>query len=138
MGSSIVSIKRRIGAAARRTRLLMIDSCTITRSTGIGAFNTATLAHDATTPPTAIYDGDCLVQVRNRAEHTADIGDEDVTVHLYDVYLPATATGIKIDDLVVIDDSSDDDLVGVTMRVRDVAAQSMLPARQLTCEYKLG
>ncbi len=132
-----MSITRRIDAAARRSRRLMIDTCTITRSAGEGTFNPVTLGHDATPAPTEIYHGCCLVQVR-RSGDTVDIGDQDVTAHLYDVYLPPEATGIGIDDVVTIDESGDEDLRLATLRVVDVTSESMLPARQVTCQRNLG
>ena len=61
-----------------------------------------------------------------------------MTLRLYNVTLPVTATGIEVDDLIALMTSADPDLVGKSLRVRDARASSMGAQRRTTAEMVLG
>lgn len=132
-----MTITDRIDAARRRFEDKMIDTCTITRGDSQGAFNPATLQHDAAVP-TTIYSGACLAQTGSGAGDEEQHGDETIVLDQLSVFIPAAEDAVAVDDRVTFVTSGDPALQGAVVRVIAVKAKSMTPARRLVCSRNLG
>lgn len=125
------------GRAAMRR--LMSDTCTISRGGSAEPTYDETLREMVAAAGTAVYAGPCRVKARPTEDRVVELGETTVSLRSYVVSLPIDATGIKVDDVVVVTSSAlDGDLVDKQMRVLDVQAGSHVTARRLICEEVLG
>lgn len=109
----------------------MTATCTITRRTG-----TATTGPDGTVTPPApatVYEGPCRVVPRTDERHRT-AGDWQVTPRRYDISIAYDAAPIEVGDTVTVTAAADAGLVGVAVRVVDVAYSSEQWQRNLVAE----
>jgi hypothetical protein len=116
--------------------LFLTDSCTINQPASEPVFSSSSGTYENDEPGAEIYDGPCRV-VPFRREGVVEVGEEFVTQARLTVYLPASAVGVKIDDLITIADSSDADLAGRVLRVAGVEGESDAVYRKLECQDTL-
>lgn len=110
----------------------MPDTCTITRTVD-GDVDPVTGVYSGTA--TTVYSGACRSrQYSNSQDASVMIGDLSDTLGRYVLTLPASATGIAIDDVVTISTDTDGDLDGRTFYVAHVPKQSWLIDRRLIIE----
>lgn len=114
----------------------MTDACTIARTTDRGTFNATTGAYDAPTSAQQ-YSGVCRFRTA-KAGSELDFGEQLITEIEMIVELPYTATGIEPDDIVTVTTAADPELVGQTMRVLAVAADSRPTHRHVALARNLG
>jgi hypothetical protein len=113
------------------------DSCTI-GARGEPTFDTTTGTYTEGAV-VAVYTGPCRVRVSGmRGDLVVQAGDEPVTLRTYDATLPWDATGVAVDHILTVTASADPELVGRSMRVRDVQYGSWDLGRRLTLEDDLG
>jgi hypothetical protein len=127
-------------AGRRAAEALMADTCTIVRVTGRGSFNTSTGTYGASAS-SSVYSGKCRVMPRDNEDHVVAAGDRPIALWPFVVSVPMSATGIDVDHLVTITavgESSDPELVGMVLRVRQVAHGTHITARRLGCEVNVG
>lgn len=111
----------------------MTALCVVTRA-GEPAFNEL-LGHDVMPEPTTLYKGACRVRRLEANEQQRITGDREITIRDYMVSLLAEADAVMVNDTVTITGSEDDtQLVGRTLRIRDVAYGSLHWQRNLSCE----
>lgn len=112
--------------------LLMVDACTITRTSTGDVFDPDTGTYTASAG-TAVYAGKCKIQYRSAS--TADVGEQQLTLHSLEVHVPMSVTDVTVDDVVAITAAVHDaSLVGRTFRVIDDFAKTYATARRLRCE----
>ena len=122
---SAASVLARGRAAAEA---LMVDACTIRRvtgqSTGAGGVVTPTYAD--------LYTGKCRIQQASAQAQQQDPGEAAVLMLRLEVQLPMSVTGLQAEDVVTITASAhDEDLVGRTFVIRDLAHASHKTARRV-------
>ena len=111
-----------------------VDGGSLSRQTDEGTFHTVTLQMDDDDSD-VIWDGTggCLIRPDSRT--TADYGEKEQDVERYSVLVPHTAAGAKPgDDFVVVSSAYDPDLVGATLKVREVVEDSYLTKYEWVCE----
>jgi hypothetical protein len=109
----------------------MTAACAITRRTGA-----ATTGPDGTvTPPPAatVYEGPCRFVPRTDERHRA-AGDWQVTPRRYDIGVLYDTDPIQVGDTVTVTAAADAGLVGVAVRVVDVAYSSEQWQRNVVAE----
>lgn len=110
----------------------MADACTIRRVTG-----TTTDDFSGTITPTyaTLYTGKCRVQQITGTSRPHDAGEDYVLVQRIDIQLPTVGTeGLRVSDEIRITSSvNDQDLVGRTFLVHDLAHKSEATARRVGC-----
>lgn len=115
---------------------LLTDTCTIVRRAQ-GAFNSTTGQYASPTDAT-IYSGPCRVAPRSNEAGRIVVGDEAVIDRSQWVFLPLSATGVQVEDIVKVTASEDADVVNREMVVKDRAAEmspvTLAGARWLVCE----
>lgn len=84
---------------------------------------------------TIVYDGKCRVRP-SAGPRVVNAGEDTVSLHTYDVWLPWDTTGVEIDQLVTVT-SDDPHLTTRVLRVIDVQGGSETPHRKLVCEDTL-
>lgn len=112
-----------------RAEALMLDTCTIRRTTG-SSTNSET---GVVTPTTSVvYSGACKVQQGGvPLGQPKDLGEASVQTVRLELHLPVSATGVLVDDVATIDTSTlDSDLVGKQFTIRAVAHKTFLTARR--------
>lgn len=108
------------------------DTCTITGGS-TGTFDPAT--GEYTTTATTTYNGPCRIrQYGNAQDNVVLVGDLDAVLARYVVTLPASATGIAVNQVLTITASDDADLVGRSFNVAHVPTQSWLIDRRILIE----
>lgn len=116
---------------------LMVDTCVISRSSGLGSFNETTGQYDGGS--TEVYAGKCRVKPRDNADRVVQYGQEAVSFWPYIVSVPMDVTTVDLDDVVTVTDSAlDPALFGLSLRVREVLKGTHLTARRLGCEENAG
>ena len=113
------------------------DTGTIVRLSGDPVFDPDTGTYTEPSEST-IYTGAGRVMPRPAAETVVAVGEQPVTLRLYDVSLPYDADGIEVDDYWVTTVSVDAELVGRRLRVLDVGWSSLQAGRRLLCQDVLG
>lgn len=113
----------------QRAEELMIDACVITRATGSSTDGETGVVTPTTT---TVYTGPCKVQQAATTGAPKDLGEASVQLQQLQLHIPASATGVQVDDVATITASSfDADLVGKKFTVRGAAHKSFLTARRL-------
>jgi hypothetical protein len=101
-----------------------VDAGTLNRETAIGTYNPATLQHDSPSS-SVIWDGTGGCLVRPKARTTADFGEKDSKVEIYDIRVPYTATGAEPGDKFTVSASLlNPDLVGAVLVITEVVDDS--------------
>jgi hypothetical protein len=118
-------------------RATLGDTGRAVRLAGTPAFNTTTGTYTGPAD-TTVYSGPCRVMPRAQGETLVNVGDQPITLRVYDVSLPHDATGIKVDDYWVTDTAADAELVGRRLRVLNVGWSSVQAGRRLVCQDVLG
>jgi len=113
----------------------MVDACTITRVTGKATSRTTMQVTPATVE---VYSGACRVRPEATQASQVDLVDRAAFTRRLLVSLPQAATGVAVDDVVVIDASVDPELVGARLVVRAVDVGTHRTARRLSCEEVTG
>ncbi len=116
-------------ARARTAAALgMTDTCTIRRRTAEAVDDNSGVV----TPTWAeVYAGQCRVQQRNPVAQQQTPGPDFQLLVQLELQLPVTVTGVLVGDEVTITASTDPELVGTVLIVRDLAAKSQASARRL-------
>ncbi|MGZ4638674.1 MAG: DUF6093 family protein [Actinomycetes bacterium] len=124
-------------AGRKAAERLMVDTCTVLRPGDRGAYDPTTLTYASN--PTPLYDGKCRVKPTNTADRVVEFGGEPVSLFPYVVSLPIGDLVVHVDDVVTVTASAlDPALVGLKLRVRDIASGTHLTARRLGCERNAG
>lgn len=114
---------------------LMTDTCTITRPSGTPTLDPDT--GDYTGGGTiTVYSGACRVKPRisRGPGDQVEAGERPVQIWPYVVSLPIAATGVEVDDDVMVDSSAlDPELTGRGLVVKTIEAGSQITARRLGC-----
>lgn len=120
-------------AAMRETsETAMPETCTVTRA-GAADIDPVTGVHSGT--PTTIFSGACRIrQFSNSQDAVVMVGDLDETLARYVLTVPASATGVAVDDVVTVSSTTDADLDGRTFYVSHIPKQSWLTDRRLMIE----
>lgn len=116
----------------RLAESLMVDTCTIRRQTG-----TATDPGTGVVTPTYsdVYTGKCKVQTFTNRELLKSAGEHQFIDQRYEVDIPVSVVGVKVNDQIVITSSTyDADLSGRTYRVVGLMDKSLGTARRLGVE----
>src|SRR6185369_358033 len=131
---SRASVLARGQAAAEAS---MADACTIRRRNG---GTTDPVTGVPTQPYTQLYAGKCRVQQITGIGRPHDVGEDYIFEQRIDVQIPVAGTeGLKVGDEVVITAAvNDQDLVGRTFLVHDLAHKSEATARRVGCTEKTG
>lgn len=108
-------------------------SCVISRPAGTPTFNPTTGQYDTPTP-TTIYTGPCRVRTLNSQDMNTTVGDLHETLGRYICTVPHTATGIEVDDFLVVTAGTDLDLEDRPLRVTDVRLSEWQIDRRLALE----
>ena len=123
-------MSRAIALARARTAaaLGMTDTCTIRR-------RDAEAVDDNTgvVTPTwlEVYAGQCRVQQRNPIAQQQTPGPDFQLLVQLELQLPVTVTGVLVGDEVTVTASTDPELVGTVLIVRDLGVKSQASARRL-------
>jgi hypothetical protein len=121
-----------------------IDTVTITDLTSRGSWNRTTKQY-GTPSTTTVYTGGALIRPAGAAVSGATgagaVGRGKQAEVLFDffVYLPVTATGVQVGNVVTVDATLlASDLVGVTMSVQSIENDSYETRRTLECKLSQG
>lgn len=110
---------------------LMVDACTITRTTG----ETTNEDTGAATPTTStVYTGKCRVQQSQLGADSvpADPAEVEVRLVAFEVQVPMSVTGVRIHDVVTVTASAlDPDLVGRRFSILGLAHKTHMTARRM-------
>jgi hypothetical protein len=109
-------------------------TCTITRVSG-QTFNTTTGVYEGGSTATR-YSGGCLV--RPQAAASVEYGGQQVELRMYAVFIPYTVTGVVPDDIVTVTSTTDAELNGLEMVVRNIQVDEWNTRRRLECELNQG
>lgn len=112
----------------------LVDTGTI-RSPAAPAFD-EDLGYDTAGTGDAVYAGRCRLRPSGGAR-VVIAGDAPITLRLYDLTLPHTATGVEVDQLATMDTSDDPSLAGRVYRVVDVQGGSDGAYRRVVVEDTL-
>jgi hypothetical protein len=118
--------------ARRAAENRMVDQCTIRRQAGLV---TDPVSGDVSPGYETIYQGKCKVQTFTNRELMKNGGEHEFIVQRYEVQVPVSVVGVRINDEAVIDASANDaDLVGRAYRVVGLMNKSAATARRLGVE----
>lgn len=111
----------------------MVDTCTITYSTGSAVDD---LTGVSTTTYAVRYSGPCRVQQPSGQGQVVEAGEVEPVLLRLELQLPvAGTTGIERGDRVVIDTAAHDaDLVGRVFRVQDLSHKTHATSRRLSVQ----
>ena len=108
-------------SAAKRGRraaeALMLDTCTIVRTTGPAGPIDPDTGLPTPAPTDQVYAGKCRVQTYEAHESTPDSGDHVFTVQRYYIHLPVAADVARDDQITITAAVLDPALVGRSYRV---------------------
>lgn len=113
----------------------MVDACTIDRPLGESTYDPVSDGYVQAV--TELYAGRCRVKPRDNTDRQVEAAGESVMLWPYIVSVPMSVTSVTDDDVVTVTASAlDPALVGVRLRVRQVAQGSLLTARRLGAEVQ--
>lgn len=107
------------------------DTCTI-RSPGRPEYD-ADLGYDVTTTGDTVYSGPCRLRPTG-GDRIVIAGEAPITLRMYDLTLPWDATGLKVDQVVTLDESNDPHSDGRTFTVTDIQGGTDTAYRRLIVE----
>lgn len=93
-------------------------------------------SRDAETEGATVFSGRCRI-TPSSGGRVVDAGEGVVSLRLFDVDLPWTATGVHVDQVGTVTKSTDPHLVGRKLRVVDVQGATDNPLRRVVCEDTL-
>jgi len=127
MSATSITLRGRRSAEA-----LMLDTCTITRTTG----STTEPDSGVVTPTTTqVYAGKCKVQQSAGEGSPKELGEASVQMTQLQLHVPMSATGVAVDDVATITAAAlDPDLVGKRFTVRGPLRASLKTARRLSVQ----
>lgn len=128
-----MSIPSALATGRRLADSMMVDACTITRTTGAGAQSETT---GRITPTTStVYTGPCQVRMPQNAAETPEVGNRTATVQQAIVKVPVAVVEVAIGDVVtVVSSAHDAELVGRTFRVGALHHKTFSTARKLVVD----
>ena len=91
---------------------IMVDSCTITRTTGPPGPMDPETGLPTPAPTTQVYAGKCRVQTYEPQESTPDSGGHTYSVQRYAIHVPVGTNAAVDDDIEITAAAMDPDLVG--------------------------
>lgn len=115
---------------------LMVDACTITRTTGTPTTDPETGASSSTT--TTVYTGKCRIQQVASGASGQNVAEANVYQVAHILQLPMSVTGVRVEDVATVTVSIDPDLVGRKFWIRAVAEGTHKTARRLPIELVTG
>lgn len=115
---------------------LMVDACTITRTTGTPTTDPETGASSSTT--STVYSGKCRFQQAAAGASGQNVGEANIYQVAHLVQLPMSVAGVRVEDIVTATASIDPDLVGRKFWIRAVAEGTHKTARRLPIELVTG
>lgn len=123
-------------AAEHLARILLVDTCTITRPDDSGALNATTLKLEAGAD--TIFEGKCFVNFRpgdSAGEYVTieSLGRSDVKTR---VRLPLDCPALIYGDLITIDNSDNDQLTGTELEVLDDSTGSYAVSKIVRCRFR--
>lgn len=109
----------------------MVDTCLVQRSS---AGSTVDPDTGRVTPVYAtVYTGKCRVRQRVPRAQPQTLGEAEVFVARLELHIPVTVAGVASDDIVTITAAKhDQDLVGRTWHIRELAHATYLSARRFS------
>lgn len=114
----------------------MVDACTIKRKTG---HTTDPETGQVTPTYDTIYSGKCRFQQRALQAEGSDVGEARIYQVPYELQIPMSATGVRVEDLVHADSSVlDPDLAGRDFWVKGLAGGTHKTSRRLPLEEVTG
>ena len=108
----------------------MVDACTVKRLA-----STSTDPDTGVVTPTysTVYTGGCRVRQRVPRAQPQTVGEAAVFIARLELHIPLAVTGVASDDLVTITAAKhDQDLVGRTWHIRELAHATYLSARRFS------
>jgi len=112
---------------------LMVDACTISRTTGAGVQDETTGRVTPTT--TQLYAGQCQIRVPQAVAETPEVGDRTATLQRLIVKVPLTVEDVRIGDVVAVTAAANDpELVGRQFVVSALHHKTYPTARKLAAE----
>lgn len=136
---SVAGVLARGRAAAEA---LMVDACAIQRVTGT-TLDPDTGAETPTYMP--VYAGRCRFQSRNLTGASPQAGQQRVDLYVLELQIPATVTGVAVNDVVTVTASVDPELVAPRadgtprlFRVANLMHKTHATARRLPLEEVAG
>lgn len=131
MSASSITLRGRTKAEA-----LQVDTCTIKRRTG----EVTDIDTGVVTPAyTVVYSGQCRLKLSVATARPADVGQAQVFMQHPILSLPATTTGVQVDDVVTITASAlMPSLVGRVFHVRGLAGSSHMTAARFEVMEVMG
>lgn len=128
-----MSVASALAAGRRAQERLFVDTCTITRVTG-RALNGSNVYVDTLA---TIYTGRCRLKKSTTQPTGAVVGEQSVTVRLYDLDLPWDApTAVHVNDVATVTASDDAWVIGVPLTVLDAGLSGSTTKRRLTVEAR--
>jgi hypothetical protein len=121
-----------LSRARSKAERLMVDTCTIRRP---GSVVTDPVSGVVSPTYETVYQGKCKVQTFTNRELLHTGGDYQFIIQRYEVQIPVSVVGVKVNDQAVITASvHDPDLAGRTYRVVGLMDKSEGSARRLGVE----
>lgn len=135
LGSDIAAALPGLRAQAES---LMVSVCTITRGGGAGVWNESTGQYDSTA--VTVYSGPCRVRFPSTVVRESDTQNQFTVEQEPLLSLPvAGSEGVTVDDVVTITaNPSDSAMVGLTLRIAGLHAQTQATARRFPVEVTSG
>lgn len=128
-----MSIPAVLATGRRLADSLMVDTCTITRTTGAGAQSETT--GRITPTSTTVYAGPCQVRVPQAVADTPEVGGRTATIQQAIVKVPVAVTDIEVGDVVtVVSSTHDPELVGRQYRVGALHHKTYATARKFAVD----
>lgn len=117
----------------------MLSTCTIREpQDGPGEFDPDTGQY-VPTPGDVVYAGPCRVQaLPRRSDDPELVGDNPVTLMVYQLTLAWSAPAVTVDHTVHMDSGPDDELTGQTLRILQTAYADLQAERHLLCQLNEG
>ena len=113
-------------------------TCTVTRGAATQTLDTDEGVY-VTTPAETVYTGPCRVKPRDNTDRVVEAGGQAVSLFPFVVSVPISDVRFEVDDVVTVTASVlDPAMVGLVLRVKQIATGSHLTARRLGAEVDAG
>lgn len=134
-GRALAALRR----GRRAAEALMLDQCTVTRTSGpAGPLNPETGTRTPA-PTTTVYAGRCKVQTHEPHESRPQSGGHVFTVQRYAVHLPISTSAVQIGDRIEVTAAVvDPQLAGRHYEVTGTMHKSLATAQRLLVEEVTG
>lgn len=131
LGDDVMSVVPDMRLAAES---MMIDEGTITRPSGDGGTTDPVTGEWIPDAPATVYTGRARLRQTTAQDQQIVFGDINTTVSRYTVSLPHDAPLVEVGDIFKLTETSDPEVLNVSMRVVIVVGKSVLMYRQLGVE----